>query len=99
MDVEQLTFIAKVAGQTSAGIFAGRNSRARTSDMAMLNLAVGYTWALSRATVPSIVDYGSGDETVMLAQWRHQYVDGAAFSRPCCLINALSFGYLAYQGI
>lgn len=34
----------------------------------------------------------------MLAQWRYQYVDGAAFSRPCCLVNAVSFGYLAYHG-
>ena len=58
----------------------------------------GYTWALSRATVPAIIEYGSGDEKTMLAQWRYQFVDGAAFSRPCCLVNAVSFGYLAYHG-
>jgi len=61
-------------------------------------IRTGYTWALSRAAVPAIVDYGSNDEAILLAQWRHQYVDGAAFSRPCCVVNAISFGYLAYQG-
>ncbi|KAK5080747.1 hypothetical protein LTR05_008452 [Lithohypha guttulata] len=71
---------------------------AKVAGLTSSGIFSGYTWALSRATVPAIVDYGSGDEAVMLAQWRYQYVDGAAFSRPCCLINALSFGYLAYQG-
>ncbi|KAK5094107.1 hypothetical protein LTS08_008736 [Lithohypha guttulata] len=70
---------------------------AKVAGLTSSGIFSGYTWALSRATVPAIVDYGSGDEAVMLAQWRYQYVDGAAFSRPCCLINALSFGYLAYQ--
>ncbi len=46
----------------------------------------------------SLLDYGSDAEDVVLPKWRFQYVDGSRFSRPCCLISLVSFGYLAYQG-
>lgn len=56
----------------------------------------GYTWSLSRATIPAILEHGPQDDKTILSQWRSQYIDGAAFSRPCCAINIVSFIYLAY---
>ena len=61
-------------------------------------ISSGYVWSLSRAAVPSIVDYGSKDDASMLAQWRNAYVDGAIVSRPTSVLSALTFGYLAYEG-
>ncbi|KIW56428.1 hypothetical protein, variant [Exophiala xenobiotica] len=68
--------LAKVAGLTSSGIFAG------------------YTWALSHAAVPAIL---FAPEALVANQWREIYLDGFYVSRPLCLLNALSFGYLAYH--
>lgn len=70
---------------------------AKVAGLCSAGVFAGYTWALSDATVPAILDYGSDAEDSMLEQWRYQYIKGAAFSRPCCIINAFSFGYLAYH--
>ncbi|KIW65334.1 hypothetical protein PV04_07603 [Phialophora macrospora] len=54
----------------------------------------GYTWALSHAAVPAIL---FAPEEIQAKQWRHQYLMGFYISRPMCIVNGLSFGYLAYQ--
>lgn len=46
--------------------------------------------------MPAILEHGSQDDKTILSQWRSQYIDGAAFSRPCCAVNIISFVYLAY---
>ena len=96
-----LHVLAKVAGLTSSGIFTGKCSQ--RADNTILErqadqLPRGYTWSLSRAGVPAILDHGPDSDDVILPKWRYLYVDGAVFSRPSCLVSLVSFAYLAYSG-
>ncbi|ETI26150.1 hypothetical protein G647_02927 [Cladophialophora carrionii CBS 160.54] len=101
------TAIAKVLGLTSSGIFAAdvissahRHTRARLANLRYnqadghVFMFPGYTWALSHAAVPAIL---FASEDLQAKQWRYQYLMGYYISRPMCIVNGLSFGYLAYQ--
>ena len=57
-------------------------------------LFAGYTWALSDAAIPATI---LGDEQTQASQWRIIYLKGFYISRPLCIINLLTFGFLAYQ--
>lgn len=54
----------------------------------------GYTWALSHAAVPAVLH---ANDPVLAEQWRTQYLAGFNISRPLCIINGLTFGYLSYS--
>ncbi|KAI1618362.1 hypothetical protein EDD36DRAFT_29373 [Exophiala viscosa] len=66
---------------------------AKAAGLASSGVFAGYTWALSHAAVPIIL---LAPEALLAKQWREQYLCGFYISRPLCLINGLSFGYLAY---
>jgi hypothetical protein len=51
-------------------------------------VSLGYTWSLSDAAVPAILE--AKDEATMTHQWRIQYVRGFIVSVPHCLAGARS---------
>ncbi|KAF2095456.1 hypothetical protein NA57DRAFT_79180 [Rhizodiscina lignyota] len=60
-------------------------------------LFAGYTYSLSDAALPGILD---ASEDTMCRQWRYQYIRGfyvrTHAAVPATLTNLLSWGYLAY---
>lgn len=65
----------------------------QTVAMTSAGIFTGYTWALSHAAVPTVLH---AKEPLLSDQWRTQYLAGFYISRPLCVLNGLTFGYLAY---
>ncbi|OAG45649.1 hypothetical protein AYO21_00285 [Fonsecaea monophora] len=67
---------------------------AKVCGLASSGIFAGYTWALSHAAVPAIL---FAPDALAAREWRYQYLMGFHISRPMCVINGLSFGFLAYH--
>lgn len=65
----------------------------QTTALTSSGIFAGYTWALSHAAIPSVLH---ATDPLLSAQWRTQYLAGFYISRPLCLLNGLTFGYLSY---
>lgn len=66
----------------------------QTAALTSAGVFAGYTWALSHAAVPTILH---ANDPGLAEQWRTQYLAGFYISRPLCVINGLTFGYLSYS--
>lgn len=65
----------------------------QTAALTSSGLFTGYTWALSHAAIPAVLH---ASDPLQSAQWRTQYLAGFYISRPLCVVNLLTFGYLSY---
>jgi len=72
LSLSLVSTVAKIAGITSSGIFAGNYSGTYVLCAMKLTLA-GYTLSLSDAAVPAIM---VAPEILMVQQWRIQYLRG-----------------------
>jgi hypothetical protein len=65
----------------------------QTTAMTSAGVFAGYTWALSHAAIPTVLH---ANDPILSEQWRTQYLAGFYISRPLCVLNGLTFSYLAY---
>lgn len=68
----------------------------QTTALTWTGVLAGYAWALSHAAIPAIL-YAS--DPLLSRQWRRQYLAAFYISRPLCILNFVSFGYLCYSSL